>query len=50
MILQLTAQQIHRVGLPVWGIVLPALVFILSFAVTYFLYRHFAKELHKKQK
>ena len=28
----------------VWGIVIPALVFTISFTVTWLLYRHFAKQ------
>ncbi len=43
-------QSIHRVGLPVWGIVIPALVFIFSFGITWLLYKHFSKELHQDKK
>jgi hypothetical protein len=27
-----------------WGIVIPALVFIISFVITWLLYRHFARQ------
>lgn len=32
-------------GISLWGIIIPALIFIFSFIVTYLLYRHFSKEV-----
>ncbi len=28
----------------IWGVVIPAIVFVISFTVTWLLYRHFAKK------
>jgi hypothetical protein len=28
-----------------WGVVVPAFVFLISFVTTYLLYRHFAKDM-----
>ena len=38
-----TAAQAQRVGSPVWGIVIPAVVFGVSFVLTWLLYRHFSR-------
>jgi len=37
--------QTVRLGAPVLGILIPALVFVTSFVVTWLLYRHFSKEI-----
>jgi len=39
-------QQIPAKEITVTGIVIPAVLFLFSFAVTYWLYRHFSK--HEK--
>ena len=35
--------QAARIGTPVLGIVIPGIVFIVSFILTWLLYRHFSK-------
>ena len=35
--------QATRIGAPVLGIVIPGIVFIVSFILTWLLYRHFSK-------
>lgn len=40
-----TAQQI---GSPVLGYVIPAVVFLFSFFIAFYLYKHFSKQLEKE--
>jgi len=35
--------QAARVGAPILGIIIPAIVFVISFVVTWALYKHFSK-------
>lgn len=35
--------QTTRIGAPILGVIIPALIFLLSFIVTYLLIRHFMK-------
>ena len=46
MIALLVQQAAERATSPLWGILVPALIFIIAFAVTLMLYRHFSKEHH----
>ena len=39
----LTALLGARLGSPILGLVIPAAVFLVSFVLTWFLYRHFAR-------
>lgn len=41
------AMQTKRIGHPALGIVIPAVIFLISFLVAYLLYRHFSKTLDK---
>jgi hypothetical protein len=34
-----------RIGKPILGVVIPLLIFIISFSVTWFLYKHFSRNL-----
>jgi|GEM_PF-1898100 hypothetical protein len=43
-------QTIHPVGSAILGIIIPAGIFLFSFGITYWLYRHFSKEIHKEDK
>ena len=43
------ATQAQRIGHPAFGIVIPAVIFIISFLVAYLLYRHFSKALDKDE-
>jgi hypothetical protein len=36
--------QFTRIGSPVLGILIPAVVFVTSFALTWMLYRHFSRK------
>ncbi len=36
-------QQTVRIGKPIYGIIIPLLVFVVSFIVTWILYKHFSK-------
>ena len=35
--------QAQRIGHPAFGIIIPAVIFLISFLVAYLLYRHFSK-------
>jgi hypothetical protein len=35
--------QSTRIGKPILGVVIPSLVFVVSFVVTWILYKHFSK-------
>ncbi len=35
----------QAIGAPWMGVVIPAVIFIVSFLVAFFLYRHFAKKI-----
>jgi len=35
--------QAQRIGHPAFGIIIPVVIFVLSFLVAYLLYRHFSK-------
>ena len=34
----------QRIGSPILGIIIPAVIFIISIVVTWLLYRHFTKQ------
>jgi hypothetical protein len=38
------AAQATRLGSPILGIVIPAIVFAVSFVLTWMLYRHFSRK------
>lgn len=37
------AAQATRLGSPIWGVIIPAVVFAVSFVLTWLLYRHYSK-------
>lgn len=39
--------QTSRIGKPILGILIPMFVFIVSFVITWILYRHFSKHVDK---
>ena len=39
--------QAQRIGHPAFGIIIPAVIFIISFLVAYLIYRHFSRSLDK---
>lgn len=44
MILSLILQSTTRIGSPLLGIIIPAIIFGFSFLITYLLIRHFMKK------
>lgn len=38
-------QQSMRVGSPILGVIIPLAIFIVSFVVTWLLYRHFSRQI-----
>ncbi len=38
------SQAVQRIGSPILGIIIPAVIFIISSVVTWLLYRHFTKQ------
>jgi hypothetical protein len=43
--LLLLAQQIERIGHPILGYIIPAVIFAVSFLVAFALYRHFTRQM-----
>ena len=41
-----TAQQSLRIGNPIWGYIIPGIVFLISFVLTWMLYKHFSQKPH----
>ena len=39
------AQQIERIGHPILGYLIPAIIFAVSFFVAYALYKHFTRQV-----
>ncbi len=39
--------ETKRLGSPIWGVIIPAVIFLISFVLTYWLYRRFARTLDK---
>ena len=37
-------QQSARIGKPIVGVIIPLIVFIISFVVSWILYKHFSKQ------
>lgn len=40
---------LERLGGPIWGVILPALIFLASFVLTYWLYRRFSRGIGEQQ-
>ncbi len=45
----LLAQQLPRIGHPILGVIIPALIFTISFVVAFILYRHFTKKMEESK-
>jgi|GEM_PF-1094617 len=43
----LLAQQLPRIGHPSLGVIIPALIFTISFLVAFLLYKHFTKKMEE---
>jgi hypothetical protein len=41
----LLAQQMTRIGHPILGYIIPAVIFAVSFIVAYALYKHFTRQM-----
>jgi hypothetical protein len=39
------AQQMERIGHPILGFIIPAVIFAISFFVAYALYKHFTRQI-----
>lgn len=44
MTVELLAQAVQRIGHPSLGIIIPALIFAVSFILTWMLYRHYSRK------
>ncbi len=42
-------QTATRIGSPILGVVIPALIFGLSFFIAFYLYRHFTKQMEEQK-
>ncbi len=47
--LGLLAQQLPRIGHPILGVIVPALIFTISFFVAFLLYKHFTKKMDESK-
>ena len=43
------AQQLERIGHPILGYIIPAVIFTISFLVAFGLYRHFSKQIEESE-
>jgi hypothetical protein len=41
--LSIIESQVPRIGSPILGVVIPAVVFVISFVLTWALYKHFSR-------
>ena len=48
--MNLLAQQMPRIGSPILGYVIPAVIFVISFLVAFLLYRKFTREMEDSSK
>ena len=39
--------QVQRIGSPILGYVIPAVIFAVSFFIAFYLYKHFTKKIEK---
>lgn len=46
--LAVLAQTSTRIGSPVLGFIIPAVIFALSFFIAFYLYRHFTKKIEEQ--
>ncbi len=44
----LISQQLPRIGSPILGYIIPAIIFLVSFVVAYRLYKHFTKQMENE--
>ncbi len=45
--IHLLASQTQRIGSAVFGIIVPAVIFIISFLAAWLIYRHFSRNIRK---
>ena len=43
------AQQATRIGHPILGYIIPAIIFAVSFLVAFLLYKHFTKQIEENK-
>lgn len=44
------AQQSTQIGSPLLGVIIPAVIFAISFFVAYALYRHFSRQIEEEKR
>ncbi len=47
--MSLLSVALERLGSPIWGVILPALIFLVAFSLTYWLYRRFSRGMDEQQ-
>ncbi len=47
--MSLLSVALERLGSPIWGVILPALIFLVAFFLTYWLYRRFSRGMDEQQ-
>ena len=40
--------EVQRIGHPILGYIIPAIIFAFSFFIAFYLYRHFTKQMHNE--
>ncbi len=47
--MSLLSVALERLGSPIWGVIIPALIFLVAFSLTYWLYRRFYRGMDEQQ-
>ncbi len=47
--MSLLSVALERLGSPILGVILPALIFLVAFSLTYWLYRRFSRGMDEQQ-
>ncbi len=47
--MSLLSVALERLGSPIWGVIIPALIFLVAFSLTYWLYRRFSRGMDEQQ-
>lgn len=48
--MSLLSVALERLGSPILGVIIPALIFLVAFSLTYWLYRRFSRGMDEQQK
>lgn len=41
--------EVHRIGHPILGYIIPAIIFAVSFFIAFYLFRHFTKQMNEEK-